>query len=344
MGEVFAGRYELVDPLGAGGMGTVWRTWDHRRGQYVAAKLMRQSDASALIRFVREQSFRVAHPHVVAPDSWAGSDEQVLLAMPIVRGGSVSMLLKDFGTLPADWAAVLTSQLLEALEAVHTAGLVHRDVKPGNLLLHPTGRARPYLLLSDFGIAAGVGEPRLTRASAVVGTPGYLAPEQLAGADPDPRQDLYSCGVVLHEMLTGIRPAHRVDERGFDDVTGPLHDVVRTLTARQPRGRPQTAAEARRLLVGTGLLDGPDPAAADVEVFDHLPALPAGWGPAGKVSAEPATPAPVTPAPVAPAVSPPGWSTRGQPERNRALPWSAIALGLLGAVLLAAALVTAVRG
>jgi len=95
LGEVFARRYELVDVLGHGGMGWVWRAWDHHEGRYVAAKVLRQSDASSLMRFVREQSFRVHHPHVVTPLGWVGEDDRVLFTMPVVRGGSVSTLLGD---------------------------------------------------------------------------------------------------------------------------------------------------------------------------------------------------------------------------------------------------------
>ncbi len=342
MGEVFAGRYELVDPLGAGGMGTVWRAWDHRRGRYVAAKLMRHSDASALIRFVREQSFRVQHPHVVAPDSWAGSDEQVLLTMPIVRGGSVSTLLADFGALPEVWSAVLADQLLDALEAVHAAGLVHRDVKPGNLLLRPTGRARPHLLLSDFGIAADLAEPRLTHASAVVGTPGYLSPEQLTGADPDIRQDLYSCGVVLREMLTGRRPAPP-GEPGGAGPDGALGYVVRALTERSPTDRPATATHARQLLAATGLLDGRGPGPSEVEVFDHLPDLPPGWDPAGAVTGPPPGSSPRTVPDPDPVPGPQG-SSESAPRRPSAVPWSALGLGLFGVLLVLLAVVLAVRG
>ncbi|HZC26019.1 MAG TPA: serine/threonine protein kinase, partial [Actinopolymorphaceae bacterium] len=101
MGEVFAGRYELVDLLGEGGMGSVWRAYDHRTGTYLAAKVLRQSDAGSLLRFVREQSLRVRHPHVLAPLGWAGEDDRVLFTMELVRGGSVAGLLGDYGAVPA---------------------------------------------------------------------------------------------------------------------------------------------------------------------------------------------------------------------------------------------------
>ncbi|MBA2464894.1 MAG: protein kinase [Nocardioidaceae bacterium] len=147
MGEVFAGRYELVDVLDAGGVGTVWRAWDHRHACYVAAKVLRQSDGDSLLRFVRETSRRIQHPHVVTPLGWAGEDDRVLFTMPLVRGGSLAALLGDFGALPVGWAAELLRQSLSALEAVHAIGLVHRDVKPANLLLDATGSGLPHMML-----------------------------------------------------------------------------------------------------------------------------------------------------------------------------------------------------
>ena len=163
VGERFAGRYELIDQLGEGGMASVWRAWDEREGRIVAAKVLRQSDAVSLLRFVREQAVRVASPHVLTPLGWAGEDDRVLFTMPIVDGGSVATLVGDHGPLPPVLAAELLRQLLEALATVHEARLVHRDVKPANLLLAATGGDRPYLLLTDFGIAVdrdGPGSPR----------------------------------------------------------------------------------------------------------------------------------------------------------------------------------------
>ena len=112
MGEVFAGRYELVDPIGRGGVGAVWRAWDHRRRRYVAAKVLQQSDAHALLRFVREQALRIDHPHVLAPASWAADDDKVLFTMDLVRGGSLAHLIGDYGPLPPRFVCVLLDQLL----------------------------------------------------------------------------------------------------------------------------------------------------------------------------------------------------------------------------------------
>jgi hypothetical protein len=289
VGEVFAGRYELVDLLGEGGMGAVWRAFDHRSGCYVAAKVLRQSDAASLLRFVREQSFRISHPHVVAPRGWAGEDDRVLFTMDLVRGGSLATLLGDYGPLPPQWVAVLISQVLSGLSAVHAAGLVHRVIKPGNVLLEPTGRSLPVVKLTDFGVAVAVSEPRLTSTSQLLGTPGYLAPEAVRGADPQPRQDLYAVGVLTAELLCGARPEF---DGGLLALTPPagvperLWSWARRLAASTPDDRPETADRARVELSELGVLPppgaAPDDEGADLEVLDVVPELPPGWGPSGR--------------------------------------------------------------
>ena len=163
VGERFAGRYELIDQLGEGGMASVWRAWDEREGRIVAAKVLRQSDAVSLLRFVREQAVRVASPHVLTPLGWAGEDDRVLFTMPIVDGGSVATLVGDHGPLPPVLAAELLRQLLEALATVHEARLVHRDVKPANLLLAATGgtaRTCSSRTSASPSTATGPGSPR----------------------------------------------------------------------------------------------------------------------------------------------------------------------------------------
>ncbi len=116
--------------------------------------MLRQSDSASLMRFMREQGTRIAHDHVVTPLSWAGEDDRVLFTMPLVRGGSVATLVGDHGALPARWVRELLGQLLTALDAVHGTGVVHRDVKPANLLLHATGTARPHLMLTEGATTA----------------------------------------------------------------------------------------------------------------------------------------------------------------------------------------------
>ncbi|TCC17535.1 serine/threonine protein kinase [Kribbella speibonae] len=285
-------------------MGSVWRAWDLRRSAYVAAKVLGQHDAGTLLRFVREQSVRIQHPHVVAPHGWAADDDKVVFAMDLVRGGSVATLLGDHGPLPPSYVAVLLDQLLQALSAVHAAGVVHRDLKPANLLLDATGTGRPHLRLSDFGVAGLVDEPRMTRNSTVLGTPGYLAPEQLSGEDPDPRQDLYAVGAVAYELLTGDRPTG-----SRPSAAGPLADFIHTCTATNPADRPATARAAARLLAETGTLPPagtlPWTTQPDApEVFDQLPPLPPSWTPAGPASPSGNTTAPAEPTQPPQAVGP----------------------------------------
>ncbi|MFF8591729.1 protein kinase [Streptomyces sp. NPDC015220] len=297
MGEVFAGRYELADPIGRGGVGAVWRAWDHRRRRYVAAKVLQQRDAHSLLRFVREQALRIDHPHVLAPASWAADDDQVLFTMDLVAGGSLVHLVGDYGPLPPVLVCTLLDQLLSGLAAVHAEGVVHRDVKPANVLLEATGTGRPRLRLSDFGIAMRLGEPRLTATDLVVGTPGYLSPEQMMGAEPDFPADLFATGLVALYLLQGAKPDAKAlveyfAERGTpgapQGVPEPLWQVVATLLQPDPQARFRTATGARKALASAvELLPEPGPEDELIEIFDQLGALPPGFGPDGPLGRSP---------------------------------------------------------
>ncbi|MFI6804550.1 protein kinase [Streptomyces luteogriseus] len=291
MGEVFAGRYELVDPIGRGGVGAVWRAWDHRRRRYVAAKVLLQSDAHSLLRFVREQALRIDHPHVLAPTSWAADDDKVLFTMDLVAGGSLAHLVGDYGPLPPAFVCTLLDQLLAGLAAVHAEDVVHRDVKPANVLLEATGTGRPRLRLSDFGIAMRLGEPRLTETNLVVGTPGYLAPEQMMGAEPDFPADLFAVGLVALYLLEGAKPDSKAliqyfAERGTPGapkgIPEPLWQVVAMLLQPDPVARFRTATGARKALAAAAeLLPEPGPDDELIEIFDQLGPLPKGFVPEG---------------------------------------------------------------
>ncbi|OQD53329.1 serine/threonine protein kinase [Streptomyces phaeoluteigriseus] len=314
MGEVFAARYELADPIGRGGVGAVWRAWDHRRRRYVAAKVLQQSDAHALLRFVREQALRIDHPHVLAPASWAADDDKVLFTMDLVAGGSLVHLVGDYGPLPPLFVCTLIDQLLSGLSAVHAEGVVHRDIKPANILLEATGTARPRLRLSDFGIAMRLGEPRLTETNLVVGTPGYLAPEQMMGAEPDFPADLFAVGLVALYLLEGAKPDAKALLQYFAEhgtpgapkgVPEPLWQVVATLLQPDPQARFRTATGARKALAAAvELLPEPGPDDEQIEIFDQLGPLPQGFGPQG-----PSQPAP------GPAGAPPP-SGRTSPQQD----------------------------
>ncbi|QIJ63654.1 serine/threonine-protein kinase [Streptomyces sp. JB150] len=297
MGEVFAGRYELVDPIGRGGTGAVWRAWDHRRRRYVAAKVLQQSDAHSLLRFVREQALRIDHPHVLAPASWAADDDKVLFTMDLVAGGSLVHLVGDYGPLPPAFVCTLLDQLLSGLSAVHAEGVVHRDIKPANVLLEATGTGRPRLRLSDFGIAMRFGEPRLTETNLVVGTPGYLAPEQMMGADPDFPADLFAVGLVALYLLEGAKPDAKALVQYFAEhgtpaapknVPEPLWQVVAALLQPDPQARFRTATGARKALAAASeLLPEPGPDDELIEIFDQLGPLPDGFGPDGPLRPAP---------------------------------------------------------
>ena len=250
-GRSLAGRYVLVDQIGVGGTGSVWRAWDRRTRTYVAAKVLGHHHAGLLLRFVREQSVRISHPHVVAPTGWAADDDAVVLTMDLVRGGSVETLLARHGPLPPAYVAVVLDQTLAALEAVHAAGIVHRDVKPANLLLEVTGTGRPHVRLADFGVAAPIRESRLTPWPGPIGTDGYMPPEQVEGAAPDPRQDVYAAGVLATRLLTGLPPHRRNQPAG-----GPLGPVLDAMTEPDPDRRTPSSAAARAALRDLGLLGG----------------------------------------------------------------------------------------
>ncbi|TCR24086.1 serine/threonine protein kinase [Streptomyces sp. BK205] len=297
MGEVFAGRYELADPIGRGGVGAVWRAWDHRRRRYVAAKVLLQSDAHSLLRFVREQALRIDHPHVLAPASWAADDDKVLFTMDLVSGGSLVHLIGDYGPLPPAFVCTLLDQLLAGLAAVHAEGVVHRDIKPANILLEATGTGRPRLRLSDFGIAMRLGEPRLTETNLVVGTPGYLAPEQMLGAEPDFPADLFAVGLVALYLLEGAKPDAKALIQYFaahgtpsapQSVPEPLWQVVASLLQPDPQARFRTATGARKALAAAReLLPEPGPEDDPIEIFDQLGPLPPGFAPEGPLKQAP---------------------------------------------------------
>ena len=257
---MLAGRYLLVDRIGAGGTGAVWRARDLRTGAWVAAKVLGRHDRALLLRFVHEQSVRIEHPHVLTPIGWAAEDDVVVLATALVRGGSVADLLADHGPLPEPLVRVLLDQTLRGLAAVHAAGIVHLDVKPANLLLEPTGRGHPHLRVADFGVAAPR-DPSGVRWTGLAGTDGYLAPERLRGAPAHARQDVYAAGVVAVELLTGRRPGP-----GNGAPPGPLRPLLESMTEPDPARRTSSVGAAlghlRRLgvpdLLGEPVVPVPD--------------------------------------------------------------------------------------
>ena len=212
----------LLDEIGRGATGVVHRARDLRLRRYVAAKVVRGPDVA---RLAVEQAHRVDHPHVLRTLGWAAEDDVALIATELVHGGSLRDRLARQGPLPGPEVALLLGQLLDALVAVHAAGLVHGDVKPANLLL--CSGPRPHLLLADFGVAARAGVP-----AALAGTPSFLPAERLAGEPPHPSQDVYAAGLVARRALAG--PA-------------PLLTLCDSMTRTDPGRRPSAADALRRL-------------------------------------------------------------------------------------------------
>jgi eukaryotic-like serine/threonine-protein kinase len=210
-GHVFAGRYEIQEELGAGGMGVVYRAFDREVGEALALKAIRpdvrQLDPTLLERFKQELRLarRITHRNVVRTFDLGEADGIYYITMELVRGTTVASLIREAGRLAVPAALTIGKQVCRALEVAHEAGIVHRDIKPQNLLVDPTG----FLKVTDFGIArlAGAESDRkgLTVEGMIVGTPQYMAPEQLLGEPVDGRADLYATGAVLFECVTGKR-------------------------------------------------------------------------------------------------------------------------------------------
>lgn len=201
------GKYTLLEEIGSGGFGTVYKAHDPSLDRYVALKLLMPhltQDATTLERFRQEakQAARLKHPNIVTVYEVAESEGRYYIVMEYLEGQPLSEIIKEEGPLPPQRAVKITQQIGEALDYAHGEGLIHRDVKPSNILIGNNDKAT----LTDFGIVKAVGESGLTTTGTSMGTPEYMAPEQIAGEEPDPRTDLYALGVVAYHMLTGQVP------------------------------------------------------------------------------------------------------------------------------------------
>ncbi|MBO4238585.1 serine/threonine-protein kinase [Pseudonocardia alni] len=214
MTRVVADRYRLdAFPIGRVGMGEVWLGRDTRLDRPVAVKFVRFPDGGhrdeLVRRFVRESRITagIEHPGVPAVYDVGTDDGVPYMVMRRVRGIRVADLVAEHGPLPLGWAAAIAAQVCAVLAAAHAAELVHRDLKPGNLMLGPDGVVR----VLDFGLAAALasGDSRITRSGEALGTPAYMAPELVMAGRTDPRTDLYALGATLHEMLTRSPPVPR---------------------------------------------------------------------------------------------------------------------------------------
>ncbi|WP_330237837.1 serine/threonine-protein kinase [Streptomyces sp. NBC_00525] len=219
-----AGRYRLISAIGRGGMGEVWRATDEVLGRSVAVKLLlgERADESATARFRLEAqtAARLSHPHLVAVFDFGAWEDRLFLVMELVEGRSLADLLLAQERLGPEQAAHIAGQAAAGLAAAHRQGIVHRDIKPGNLMLDGEGTVK----IGDFGIAQFVDDPSaaLTTTGQIVGTSLYLAPERALGRTADAASDMYSLGCVIYQLLLGQPPFRS------DTATGTLYQHVDT--------------------------------------------------------------------------------------------------------------------
>jgi serine/threonine protein kinase len=278
-GLLLAGRYRLADPIGKGGMGRVWRAHDevlHRAvaiKELTAALYVSESDQAVLLARTRAEAraaARINHSAVVTVHDVLDHDGRPWIVMELVEGRSLADAVKEDGRIEAREAARIGLWVLRALRAAHSAGVLHRDVKPGNVLLARDRR----VLLTDFGIAQIEGDTTITRTGEVVGSVDYLAPERVRGADPGPSADLWALGATLYTAVEGRSPFRRttplttmqavVDEEPAEPRhAGPLGPVIAALLHKDPAVRPG-AAEAEQMLAEAA--EGRRPSAAQAYV------------------------------------------------------------------------------
>ena len=265
---LIADRYRLDHVIANGGMGQVWRATDEVLGRAVAVKVLRPEAAEEsgfLERFRAEarNSASLQHPNIVTVFDFGEGEHSAYLVMELIEGEPLSAVIRDRGPLPPELATEVLYQAAIALQAAHDAGVVHRDVKPANIVMDADGYAR----LADFGISRALAHSNLTQTGEMLGTAHYLSPEQVQGQQAGPASDVYALAVVGYEMLTGERPfdsdsmittalAHVSQPAPAlpDSVPDPLRTTVMAGLAKRPEQRPRSAgafAEALRLPAGT---------------------------------------------------------------------------------------------
>ena len=263
MNERTLGPYTLHSRLGKGGMGEVYRAVDKRTSRLVALKLLSPSfagDEALVARFAQEQAVHAAldHPNIVKALSPIEQHEGTwCFAMEYIPSINLAMLIRGMGRLSAENTACIAAQVLSALSFAHAKGIIHRDIKPGNLLVDRDGRVH----VTDFGLARAEDLTRLTMSGQVMGTAEYMSPEQAEGTEPDPRGDLYSFGVVLYEALHGevpFRGNHPLAVLKMHaeaplptsaHVTPAFEPILARAMAKTPEGRYADAAAMRQAVV-----------------------------------------------------------------------------------------------
>lgn len=274
IGRELGGRYTLKAQLGAGGMGTVYRAWQHSVGREVAIKVIhtaRNTDALTCKRFLREAKLtsRLSHPNTVAVlDFGQEGDGLLYLVMELVQGRTLDQVLKSESPFSIERMVRIGTQICDALEPAHRLSIIHRDLKPSNIMVLDDPPGRDLIKVLDFGLAKSLaGEDSMTTGSdAIVGTPSYFPPEMAsANARPDARSDLYSLGVILYRMVAGrlpfeARDAHTMVMMHLRSPPAPLPDSVPKVVAnlilrllqKDPAARYQSAAQVREALFAVG--------------------------------------------------------------------------------------------
>ncbi len=284
-GATLCDRYRLERLIGSGGMAQVWESTDEVLGRRVAVKVLHphlSSDAALVARFRQEAvaAARLSHPGIVGVYDTCSDGVHEAIVMELLDASTLRQHLDEHGTLDAETSVRITLRLLDALEAAHRAGLVHRDVKPSNILLCRDGR----VMIADFGIAKAEDQTELTQEGTLVGTASYLAPEQLLGGEVDARADLYALGIVLYECLTGRLPfrgdtgaatalarlhSDPVDPRRLRaDIPARIATPLMRVLARDPDDRFDSTADLRAALLDTGI--SPSPAGATAPAPEHI--------------------------------------------------------------------------
>lgn len=259
-GVSFGGRYELDSRIAIGGMGEVWEATDHVIGRTVAIKILKDEymgDPGFLERFRAEarHAALVNHEGIASVFDYGEENGSAFLVMELVPGEALSTILEREGTLSTDKTLDIVAQTSAALQAAHAAGLVHRDIKPGNLLITPDGRVK----ITDFGIARIADQVPLTATGQVMGTVQYLSPEQASGHAASPATDIYSLGIVAYECLAGKRPFTGESQVAIAmaqindtppplpaTIAEPVRNFVLCMIAKKPEDRPATASAVAR--------------------------------------------------------------------------------------------------
>lgn len=260
------GPYELISPLGAGGMATVYKAFHPAMNRHVALKILPRhlaGEASFMERFQREAQLvaQLQHPHILPVFDFGLSEGYAYIVMPMVTGGTLIDLMER-GPVPLEQALLLAEEIADALDYAHQRGLIHRDVKPGNVLMDERG----HCLLTDFGLAKirQTQDAGLTMSGTILGTPAYMSPEQGNGLPLDGRSDVYSLGIILYELVTG-RPPYRAETplavmlKHVSEPTPPptlinktlpsvVEEVVMRALAKRPEDRYATAGDLMRAL------------------------------------------------------------------------------------------------